>query len=106
MYYCLWEVLLACYNQVQAMAHSMRHWAREKRVAKLKVALVGREWVGHRILALPPSVESSIEHCLHCHFLNILLVQLGLGILVLPWQEYHSKLDSMGTQKVDQGSMV
>jgi hypothetical protein len=64
------------------------------------------EWVGHRILVPPPSVESSIEHYLHCHFLNNLLVQLVLGILVLPWQEYHSKLDSMGIQKVDRGSMV
>lgn len=75
-------------------------------MAKRKAALVGKEWVGHRILASAPLVESSIEYYLHCHFLNNLLVQLGLGILVLPWQEHHSMLDSMGTQKGDRESMV
>lgn len=52
-------------------------------------------------------VAHSIEHyCLWCHFLKNLLLRLGLGTLLLPWWECHSMLDSMGTQKADQGRMV
>jgi len=52
-------------------------------------------------------VEHSIEHYYYCcHFLKNSQLLLGLGIPVLPRQERHSMLDSMGTQKEGQGRMV
>jgi hypothetical protein len=78
-------------------------------MAKLKMALAELEWVVHKILVavLAPSVAHSIEHYYYsCHFLKNLLLLLGQGIPVLPWRECHSMLDSMGTQRKDQGRMV